>query len=182
MSVETPFENPEAYDSITLDGVDTPGLCTFKGGGDRKRKIESQQAPGFGGAFTLDRGEEVPSIDYEIHVWTLDQYKALQVLAAKLRQTQKSRPPKVIQLVDLAIAHNEIARVVCEVLGAFQSSKPGRWFLPVKFIEWRKRKPLGGVPKSPLRPAQELALRIAADTADLTQQFKAMEIAAERGL
>jgi hypothetical protein len=178
--VDTPFENPTAYNSITIEGVDTPGLCTFKGGGDRKLKIEGQQAPGFTGAFTVCRGEELPTIDYEIHVWTKEDYRALQELAAKLRAAQKKRPPKILELVDLAVAHNEIARVVVASVGAFTSPKTGKWFLPVSFAAWQKRKPIGGVPKPPLTEAQMEIERLGQENPRLEQQLRAAEIAAQR--
>lgn len=179
--VETPFENPNAYDSIRVNGTDTPGLCTFKGGGNRKKKIEDQQGIGFEGAFTVHRGEEIPTVEYEFHVWTNEDYKALQKLAEEWRAAQRSRPPKILTLVDLAIAHNKINRVEVMDLGAFQSSKIGRWMLPVVFKEWRKRKPIAPLPQPPKSDVDRDLEQFTKDNARIDQQLEAMKVAADRG-
>jgi hypothetical protein len=173
MPVDTPFDNPTAYDSITIDGIITPGLCTFKNGGNRKNIIESQQAPGFQGAFNVIRGQEIPDADYEIHVWTVPDYKALQALAAKLCAARDARPPKIVSVTDLAIAHNKITRMLVRDVGAFQSPKTGRWFLPISLTESRKRKPIGGVPRSPPTAIQLENAALSAANAKLDAQLEA---------
>jgi hypothetical protein len=186
MAADTPFENPLAYDSITLDGSVTPGRCTFKGGGNRKNIVDTQQAPGFMGAFNFVRGQEIPVIDYEIHVWTTEQFKETQALATRLVVARDARPTKTMTLVDLAIDHNKIARIIVIDVGAWQSSQIGKWFLPFSLKEDRKRKPIGG----PVRPGAfdelqriqtELRDQEAAQLQALKDQRAAQRIAASRG-
>jgi hypothetical protein len=172
MAVDTPFDNPRAYDAITIDGTETPGLCTFKGGGNRKNIIEDQQGLGFGGAFNYVRGQEIPYIDYELHVWTTEEYKALQALADRLCAARDARPPKVLRLTDLAVAHNKVAKVIVWDVGAFQASKIGRWFLPITLKESRPRKPIGGVPRAAPTELQKENAKLSEENAKLDKQLE----------
>jgi hypothetical protein len=187
MAVDTPIENPTAYDKITIDRVATPGRCTLKGGGDRKNIVDTQQAPGFMGAFNFVRGQEIPIIDYEVHVWTDEDYKALQELAARLVVARDARPPKTLALVDLALDHNKIGRVIVISVGAIQNPSNGKWFLPFTLKEDRKRKPIGGPVKpgafDALQQRQEEALaQEQAQLQALKDQRAAQRAAESRGI
>jgi hypothetical protein len=142
----SPLQSPEQYDYITLDGVKSPGLCIRSSGGERKQKWENQQAPGFAGAFTVFRGEEISTIEYQFQLWEPEHFIAWDSFVATLRAGQKKRPPRVYDLVDLTIDHNEIKQVAAVSIGRQEKLGPTKWGYTVAFTEYRKRKPIGGVP------------------------------------
>jgi hypothetical protein len=148
MAVDTPIDTPAAYDSITIDGIDTPGICTLGAGGVRRSKIDKQVAPGTAGSFSVNRGLELTEVDYDILVWTKEQYRELQALAARLAGAQESQPPRMLRLVDLAVAHLKMKAGEVSWIGPFKRPSPGKWTLGFGLLEWKKRKPIGGVARA----------------------------------
>jgi hypothetical protein len=178
--VDSPIDNPTAWDSITIDGVDTPGHCTLSGG-VRKTKIDQQVSPMQSGSFSVTRGLELVSVDYKIRVWTTEQFNALQALAAQLAKAQETRPPRQLRLVDIAVAHLKMKGAEVAWLGAIENPKPGTWTLGFGLLEWKKRKPIGGV----ARPKDEIDLAIQAQEAQnagLQRQIDAHNVARSRGI
>lgn len=180
MVVDSPIDNPTAWDSITIDGVDTPGHCTLSDG-KRKTKIDEQVSPMQSGSFSVTRGLELVNVDYKIRVWTTEQFNALQALAAQLAKAQESRPPRQLRLVDIAVAHLKMKGAEVAWLGAIENPKPGTWTLGFGLKEWRKRKPIGGVarPKDWIDREME-ATRV--ERAGLEAQMKAHDVARSRGI
>ncbi|MFS8068766.1 MAG: hypothetical protein ACMG6S_20590, partial [Byssovorax sp.] len=70
--------------------------------------------------------------------------------AAMLRAGTKKRPPRVYELFDAAVAHNEIKAVSVANVGPLKKIAPSKWAVVVKFTEYRKPKASGG----PIKPAQ----------------------------
>jgi len=180
MVVESPIDNPTAWDSITIDGVDTPGHCALSGG-VRKTKIDQQVSPMQSGSFSVTRGLELVAVDYKIRVWTTEQFNALQALAARLATAQESRPPRQLRLVDIAVAHLKMKGAEVAWLGPIENPTPGKWFLGFGLLEWRKRKPIGGVARPKDWIDREMdATRV--ERAGLEAQMKAHDVARARGI
>lgn len=148
--MSNPIQEPTLYDYITLSGTRSPGLCVLEGGGDRSQKWDSQQAPGFAGAITIFKGEEIGEVSYQFILWKVEHFKAWDDFAAMLRAGTKKRPPRVYDLSDPAVSHNEIKAVAVASVGAMKKIGPSKWGPVVKFTEYRKPKPTGG----PIKPAQ----------------------------
>jgi hypothetical protein len=58
----------------------------------------------------------------------------------------------------------------------------GVYILAFSFSEWRKRKPIGGVPKAPKTSVERDIEQLNNENAGLERQLQAMEVAASRGL
>jgi hypothetical protein len=144
VQVDSPFEIPEAWDSITVDGIDTPGHCVL-GGGDRKTKIDQQVSPMQSGSFSVTRGLELVSVDYEIRTWTTEQFNELKALADRLARAQEVRPPRQLRLTDIAVAHLRMKGAEVAWVGALKTPKTGHATFGFGLLEWKKRKPIGGV-------------------------------------
>jgi hypothetical protein len=179
--VETPIDNPSAYNAVSIDGVDTPGICTIGSGGVRKTKIDEQISPMQAGSFSVTRGLELVNVDYDIRVWTNEQYRELQALAGRLAAAQEARPPRQLRLVDLAVAHLRMKGAEIAWVGPIKMPKTGTWTFSFGFKEWKKRKPIGGVarPKDWIDREQE-ATRI--ERAGLEAQIKTHDVARSRGI
>jgi hypothetical protein len=142
-----PIDTPEAFDTFTLDGRKAPGLATLQGGGNRKDKIEQQQAPDGTGAFTLVKGAEMSAPTYLIEVWLAEHFKALGPWLDMLNAGRRRRPPRVYKYADQRTAHNGISAVVVEDIGPLAKIGPRKWGIAVAFQEYKKRRPYGGAPK-----------------------------------
>lgn len=179
MQVDSPIENPSAWNSITIDGIDTPGICELSGG-VRKTKIDEQVSPMQSGSFSVTRGLELVSVNYKVRVWTTEQFNELQALANRLARAQESRPPRQLRLVDLALAHLQMKGAEVAWVGPIENPKPGTWTLGFGFKEWKKRRPIGGV----ARPKDDIDRAIEAQeqqNADLRAQIAAHNTARARG-
>ncbi|WP_061611640.1 hypothetical protein [Sorangium cellulosum] len=180
MLVDSPIDNPTAWDSITIDGIDTPGTCELSGG-VRRTKIDQQVSPMQSGSFSVTRGLELVQVDYKVRVWTTEQFNELQALAARLATAQESRPPRQLRLVDIAVAHLKMKGAEVAWLGAIENPKPGRWTLGFGLLEWKKRKPIGGVARAKDWIDQEM-VATRQERAQLESQLQALETARGRGL
>ena len=148
--MSNPIEDPSLYNYFTLDGERSPGLAVLESGGDRGQKWENQQAPGFAGAITIFKGEEISKVSYQIVLWEVAHFAAWEAFAATLRAGAKKRPPRVYALSDPAVAHSEIKAVSLANLGPLKKIGPSKWAYVVEFTEYRKPKAAGG----PIKPAQ----------------------------
>lgn len=144
----SPLTEPGIYDVITLDGEVTPGLCVPVSGGDRELEIQSQQAPGYLGAFTVMRLIKISTVGYRFELWNTAHFAALWPFLAKLSAGIEKRPPRVYQLIDPSVAHNKIKLVAPSSIGAIRRIAPTKWGVTVNFWEFKKRRPIGG----PLAP------------------------------
>lgn len=142
-----PSENPTIYEHPALENVPIPGTRVVRtGGGERSQKVEQQQQPGFAGAFTLVKIEDMATVSYRIECADKPARDAVRSFLEVLRKGQKQRPrPAVYRFSDPALEHNEIRSVVVSSLGGWTKADPsGLWSVEVTFSEWKKRVPVGG--------------------------------------
>lgn len=144
-------ENPGIYEHPTLDGIPIPGTCvTRQQGGDRDIKVEQQQQPGFAGAFTMVRGEEMALVTYQIECVDKASRDAVRAWLPAMRAAQKARQggylrPTAFRFSDPALEHCEIRSVIVKTIGGWVRVKPSnKWTIDVTFAEWKKRVPIGG--------------------------------------
>ena len=177
--MSTPFEVPRAYDTIALDGVPLRGLVKLTGGGERIQKIEQVQAPGYLGAFTIIRLEEMITIDYSIEVWTNEDYNWLRTFLQVLRQGMKLRPPRgprVYELQDLSIEHLDIKRVAVGKLTPIKHLGKGKHGTIIGVGEWKKKVPIGGAPSAlPKSPVEQEVERMNAENKALAAQLTSLK-------
>lgn len=175
-----PLNTPKAFDYIMLDGVKSPGYCERTDGGERSITIEDQQSPGFAGAYVVVKGEKISTITYRFHIWTIDQWKEWGRFEAMLKAGSKKRPPRVYQLVDLFLRGTEVKQVVLETMSRHTQVKIGHHAIDVKFHEYRKKKPIGGVAIPPPNEDDRLIDTLSAKNADLEKKLEAMLKQAEK--
>lgn len=181
--MSNPIQNPGGYDYFTLDGVKSPGVSRIKSGGDRAENWQNQQAPGFAGAFTVFRYEEISKVTYEIVLLSQDQFAAWETFVAMLNEGKDRRPPRVYTLVDLRVAHNKITSVAYASASALQQPTPGeaKWIFEVTFTEYKKRKPTGGPVQPPRNSIEQKIDALNKENQALTKERDAAFAAARRG-
>lgn len=142
-----PSENPTLYEHPTLENVPIPGTRVVRtGGGERSQKVEQQQQPGFAGAFTLVKLEDMATVSYRIECADKPAWEAVIPFLQVLRKGMRQRPkPAQYRFSDPALEHNEIRSVVVQSIGGLTKTDPsGLWSVEVTFAEWKKRVPVGG--------------------------------------
>lgn len=150
MSTRILFLAPTACDCFTLDGARSPGIARLTGGGNRAENWQNQQGPGFTGAFTVFRYEEISTVTYEIRLLTPEHCDDFDTWIAMLNAGKDQRPnPRVYTIVDPRIAHNGITMVSYADSSPIKQPTPGeaRHVYEIKFTEVKRRKPTGGVAK-----------------------------------
>lgn len=174
----TPFQIPAAYDTIVLDTVPMRGLWKRAGGGERVQKIEQVQAPGYLGAFTIARLEEMVTLDYEVEVITDADYAWLKTTLQVFRQGMKLRPPKgprVYKIQDLTVEHCEVDKVVCGRLTPIKHLGKGKHSTFITFAEWKKKVPTGGPPAArPKTDVEQEVERMNAENKALEKQLASL--------
>lgn len=140
-----PFAQPTVYDRITLDDQEIPAVRDLTGGGTRTWTIEDHQSPGYAGAYTVVRQEKLSELTYRFRAWEGPGLAALRAWIDRFRRGQKTRPPKVWKLGDPLVEHNEIRSVVVEEISALIPVQRGLYAYEIKFHEYRRRRPIGGV-------------------------------------
>lgn len=173
----TPLTNPEAFDIFTLDGVKSPGLSKIKSGGDRPHDWQDQRAPGYAGAFTVDRGELLTRIVYEIKLWLPEHFEAWEPWVAMLTEGKERRPPRRYTLVDLRTVHNKIRTVSYGNVGPQMQGGSGEWLYEVTLKEIQRRKPIGGAVGAKSELEKDIAARSARIAVKLDQAKAALAAA-----
>jgi len=175
-----PFTNPKAYDTIELDGVETP-FCELVDGGDRSHTWEAQKSPGYAGAYSVSRGENISTVSYRFVALNRAEYEALKTFINGLRIGQKKRPPKTWRITDLALESTEIRDVAVESISPYQQEKgKQKWSVVVKFFEYKKRIPMGGRVKPPEKDELDTAIeQMTAENKALQSQLDAMNVQAQ---
>lgn len=174
-----PIESPSLYNYFLLAGVRSPGLATLDSGGERAQKWEDQQAPGFSGKVTIFRGEEISKVSYTLTLWSVEHFNALDTYLATLRAGTKKRPPRVYDLVDPAISHNEIKSVAVASIGPLKKAAPGKWEVKFEFTEYRKLKAAGGAIKPATTQQQKDNEKDAQTVKALQTELAAMDAASK---
>lgn len=142
-----PQENPTVYEHPTIGNFPIPGTRVVRtAGGERSMKVEQQQQPGFAGAFTIVKIEDMATITYRIDCADKPARDAVKAWLPAMRAAQKARPkPTAFAFYDPALEHNEIKNVIVQLVGGWDhNEKSGMWSVNITFAEWKKRVPVGG--------------------------------------
>lgn len=157
-------EAPEVWDSVSLGGVEIPGICRVAGTGLRVRK-KSNRAAGNDGAGVSMLGLDVVSFSIEVKLWTREHLEAFReiIRLAKPRKKaiQKTETKTVSRtvgydLVPLSVSHPAldlfgISECTVESVSLPVERSPGLWASTIQCTEFsasRSRgvsRPTGGV-------------------------------------
>lgn len=142
-----PRENPTVYEHPTLENIPIPGTRVVRTqGGERSMKVEQQQQPGYAGAFTTVKIEDMATITYRIDCADKAARDAVKAWLPAMRAAQKARPkPTAFAFYDPALEHNEIKSVIVSLIGGWDhNEKTDMWSVVITFAESKKRVPVGG--------------------------------------
>jgi hypothetical protein len=169
----SPFETPEAFDFITIDGVKSPAKIVRTAINGRELEYDEQKSPLYLGVFTVIRNQTIVSVDYALEYWTEDAVKPVEDWQRMLRTHQRRKPVKPFRLIDPVLDGLDVPSMWCPYVGSRFERVEGlqKWRLPFKCREFGPRRPIGG----PLRDERNAsAINAARRNADEAQR-KALE-------
>lgn len=179
----SPIDNPSAFDTFTLDGVVSPGLSKIASGGGREEGFQNVLQPGFIGQFTRFLYELVSVVEYTVQLWAPEHFAAWTPWVGMINEGKDRRPmPRLYTIADVRLEDTKITTVAFAFLGPRNVDKPGGpWSHSVKFAEFRKMKPFGGVLQAPQTQAQKDLAAITTDNQGLAARLAALQAAHRQG-
>lgn len=178
-----PWDNPDAYTFMSLDGLISPGPCGLTADARRALKIEVQQSIGFTGAFLMFRGEELPKLAYKLRLWTAEHFKNAGPFIDILIEGYKKRLNRVLKLDDQSLVHLGITKAVVVDIGELKQTKQGEIPHEINFTlqAYQKRKSVQGPPRGPKTEIEKELDAAREETAGLRRELDAAEQAAAKG-
>lgn len=178
-----PWENPDAYTFMALDGITSPGPCGLTADARRALKIEVQQSIGFTGAFLMFRGEELPKLAYKLRLWSAQHFKKSGPFIDLLIEGYKKRLNRVLKLDDQSLVHLGISKAVVVDIGELKQAKPGEIPHEINFTlqVYQKRRTLQAPPRGPKTEIEKELDAAREEGAQLRRELEAAEKAYARG-
>lgn len=167
-----PIDFEEAYTSIILGGVKSPGVVTLTGH-DRKVEWDVKNGNGQSGASTTLKS--IPPVEFTatFYLADADDIDAWPAFHGLINSTLSGRTPKALDIYHPDLVENEIVSVVKALVGGAVHDKKGGQTRVVKFQEYKPPKPKGGSPAGSSTSAKAKDPNQAAldELAKLTDQF-----------
>lgn len=144
-----PSQNRDLYNSITLNGMRSPGVVTLSGH-DREHGWDIKEAKGQDGASTTRTGEKVCQFTCTFSLSDdplsdTDDFAAWESFRAMLQFTMRGKVPTAMPIYHPDLAAQNITSVCVASIGGMQHDGKGGATVAVKLIEYRppKKKPVG---------------------------------------
>jgi len=152
VSFPHPDDYPDAWSTVVLAGVATPGVAEVSGG-TVSYKWDKKQSKGASGATSTFKGREISKPSFKLHLCR-DYYLGVDHVAAYLERVlpvlqgaMRANKPQALDAYHPAWAANGIGALVIEEIGQLESKGNGLWTVEIKCSEYRPPKPAGGTPK-----------------------------------
>ena len=156
MSIPSPFDDAETWDTLVLGGARFRG--TFEWGGELiKRKLDRRHAAGRDGARVRDKGYDLAEIDLTLTVTSSEEWEDLQAIIALVFPRAASPGSRnALTCTHPALALAGISKLYGTSMGPLSQSSPTKWTVTLKLAEYRDP-PTGGtsVSRTP-RPAPDI--------------------------
>lgn len=154
VDVINPFDNPTAYDKITLAGVDSPGIARI---GDVKRNWEWDVKAGRGasGGVTTFVGRKPAQFSVRFEAWLREHFIAWKTFIqlfkydAKLIRVNLDTGGvsgiKAVNIYHPALSDLDITACTTESIGGWVHEGKGLWVRNVEFLEYLPPPPLPAI-------------------------------------
>lgn len=137
MTVPSPFDSPDAWDTLAIGGSAFSG--TFEWGGDLiKRKLDHRHAAGRDGARVRDKGYDLAELDLTLTVINTAQWNDLVALVAVVfPRAATATARNALPCTHPALALAGITKIYGTAMGPLTQSAPTKWTTTMKFVEYR---------------------------------------------
>lgn len=137
MTIPSPFDAPDAWDTLAIGGLPFTGAFEF-GGDLLTRKLDRRHSAGRDGARIRDRGYDLAEITLTLRLWESKHFEELDALVRLLfprgadptRRAAYSCPHPALALAG-------ITEVYAKKMGALSQSSPTLWTTEIALVEYR---------------------------------------------
>ena len=132
-----PFDDTEAFDTLTIGGLAFSGTFEFTGDA-LKRKLDRRHSPGRDGARIRDKGYDVAEIDLRLTIIDATQWGEMEAIVRLLfprSRTATQRNAHACPHPLLALAG--ITDVYATTMPVVKQSSPTQWEATLKLVEYR---------------------------------------------
>lgn len=96
-----PSKRSAAFNTITLGGVKSPGLCKMPNKVERETEVDIQSQAGYIGKIVIPKGEKLVEVTYEFELWLDAHFEQWKVLRQRLESARVRKPKQeVIVVID----------------------------------------------------------------------------------
>lgn len=132
-----PIDHPQAWDVVSLAGIDTPARCDVKGW-KRQNKWDVKIGKGTAGATTTFVGKPPSKGSITFYAWTAAHFTAWDALLPLLQYDPSKKTKQALDIYHPALADIGVHSVVVDDdgIGAWEHEGGQLYSRSVAFLEW----------------------------------------------
>jgi len=136
--VVDPITNPDAYNKLSVGGVDNPGLFLLESDGDRPYRWDVKNVAGGQGSTITYQGWDLAKPKGRFVFWTSEQIQEFYgSYLPLLAYDATKKAPKPIAVFHPVLFANDIISVVVDKIGQLTHEGQQRWSVSTDLIEYR---------------------------------------------
>jgi hypothetical protein len=130
-----PISHPDAWDTVRIQGQDTPGKCDVKG---FKRKVDWDTKIGKGTAGATETVKGLPPAEGTITftAWTIEHFRAWDLLLPKLKYDPTKKTKQANSIYHPALADIDVSSVNIESIGQWEHEGGGMYTRALELLEF----------------------------------------------
>jgi hypothetical protein len=134
-SVLDPLSSPQDWDTVSIGGVPSPGICKLSG---FKREFGWQQKRGKGARGSTVTLNEYPAAEGKItfQLWTSDHFQQWADFRALFKYDPIKKTVSAVDIYHPSLADIDVTSVVCKDIGAIEHQGEGLFTIEVNLIEY----------------------------------------------
>lgn len=132
-----PVGNPQAWDTVTVAGMKSPGLIP-KGGlrCPRKFKWDTKEGKGAQGGTSTFVGRPLPDGSLKLQFWLTAHFLEWSFFLPLLKYDPTKRAPSAVDIYHPSLADLDISSIVVDEIGNIEHAGDGLYEVEVKFHEY----------------------------------------------
>ncbi len=130
-----PLSNPQAFDFITVAGVNSPGVCEVTGH-DREYGFDVKKGKGTAGATTTQTSAPPMEPKVKFKLWTPAHFAAWPAFRALLKLDPTKKATQAFDIYHPFLAESECKAVVTKKIGGLVHEGNGLYSRVVEFLEY----------------------------------------------
>jgi hypothetical protein len=171
MADPNPLDNEELYNTIELDGVESPGVVKLSGH-DREIDWDVKIGAGTTGGTTTMKAQKLADFTASFFLADLDDFNDWPAFQTALESSVKGKG-KGLDVYHPDLARNGIKSVVLKKIGGVIHDGKGGQTIAVQLLEYRPPQPAKVTPAGSAKKGPDPDAAAKAELAALTSQYQA---------
>lgn len=130
-----PINNPQAWDTITVAGVSSPGVCQL-GEFKRAHEWDIKRGKGSDGATITFTGRPPAKGSFKLLFWTANHFTLWKQFVPLLKYDPTKKAPQPVDIYHPALDDLNITSVVAESIGTIQHEGNQLYSVTVELLEY----------------------------------------------